>query len=694
MPAVIPLAVGYVAGVAAGLFSAPAPWLLSPAAAAVSCGAWRRWPFAALLCLGVAAGALWGGGARATGLACTGAPPARCAAPSEPSDRRAGLQRAARVRLERLFGPRSTVAAALTVDPEARIAREQREVFRRSGLMHILSISGFHVGILAGALLLALRALRLPQAAARISGTVAVAGYIWLIGVPAPAVRAAALLALWSWGRVRQRPSSAGACIAVTALAVVTIEPGAVAAPGPWLSFAGAWGCVAAAAWWREAARGTPALARTPAARLLLQPVAVSIGTTLATAPVTILAFGTTTPAAIVANVAAVPLAAGIVPAIALALAVAAPGGDAALALAGIPAAAADLGLAALERVAAWAGGIPHATVTFEHRALAAAAALLVAWLVLRRPARAARPRRAPALLAGRVVPAGLLALGALAWSPVLDGATRSRAPQGPLTLHFLPVGQGDGTAIRTPGGSWIVIDGGPRVYGRDAGARLMVPFLRRQGARRLAVLVATHGDADHLGGVPAVLRALPADLVLEPGEPDGRPLYREFLAGAALRAGRWHPARAGESLAVDGVMLRVWHPDSAWLARREAPNENSVVLTVEYGAFRAAFPGDAGLPMEAVRAAAIGDVTLLKVGHHGSRTATGDAWLRALRPEHCVIPVGRNDYGHPDAGVVAALERDLCAVWRTDRHGRITVETDGRAVRVTAALGDAATRH
>jgi len=140
----------------------------------------------------------------------------------------------------------------------------------------------------------------------------------------------------------------------------------------------------------------------------------------------------------------------------------------------------------------------------------------------------------------------------------------------------------------------------------------------------------------------------------------------------------------------VDGVTLRIWHPDSATIAERWEANENSVVLTVEYGAFRAVFGGDAGLPMEQRRAAAIGDVTLLKVGHHGSRSATSDGWIGALKPEVCVIEVGaRNRYGHPDPGVVARLMQAGCAVWRTDRAGDVRVATDGRSVTVHRVGGD-----
>jgi competence protein ComEC len=596
------------------------------------------------------------------------------------------LRIAAERRLRDLFGSRRwPIAAALTISPDAALPEDQRAEFRRSGLMHILSISGFHVGILAAALILLLRLCRLPPAACYVVGTLMVAGYVALLGAPAPALRSAALLALWSWARVRQRPPLPAALLAATALAVVVLDPWAVFEPGPWLSFAGVWGCASASRWWRRVTDET----RRRVVRRRLRwgaPVAVSVGATLATTPFQLLAFGTITPIGIAANLAAIPLAAFAVPTLALALLVAALPVPGAMAAAAIPAGAAGIALDGLEQVAALAARASWATFDVDASALAAVlAAALAFWLL-----RAGPPRRpARTVLAAR----GLLAAGAVAaigcWRPWLPGHAGADG-DGRLALHLLAVGQGDAAAIRTPHGQWIVIDGGPRGGGVDAGARKVVPFLRRHGVRRIAVLVASHGDADHLGGLPAVLTALPVDLVLEPGSPDGRPLYREWLAGVARDHARWHAARAGERLTVDGVTLRIWHPDSASIAERWEANENSVVLTVEYGAFRAVFGGDAGLPMERRRAASIGDVTVLKVGHHGSRGATSDAWIGALKPEVCVIEVGaRNRYGHPDPGVVARLMYAGCAVWRTDRAGDVRVATDGRTVVVQSAAGD-----
>jgi competence protein ComEC len=245
-----------------------------------------------------------------------------------------------------------------------------------------------------------------------------------------------------------------------------------------------------------------------------------------------------------------------------------------------------------------------------------------------------------------------------------------------------LDVGQGDAVALRTPGGHWVLVDGGPRSEGRDAGRRVVVPFLRREGAVRLAAIVATHAHADHVGGLPAVLSALPVDVVLEPGEPLGEAPYLEFLAASEASGARWSAARQGDRLDLDSVRFTVLSPDSAWAAETFDPNEESVVLLVEYEHVRLLLTGDAGLPVEVRLAGRVGDVDVLKVGHHGSRSATSDAWLDEARPEIAVISVGaRNTYGHPAPEVVARLIAHGVQVHRTDREGTISLESDGQRV-------------
>jgi competence protein ComEC len=206
----------------------------------------------------------------------------------------------------------------------------------------------------------------------------------------------------------------------------------------------------------------------------------------------------------------------------------------------------------------------------------------------------------------------------------------------------------------------------------------VVVPFLARQGARELDVVIVSHAHADHLGGVPSVLDRFEAAVVLEPGERVADPLYYGFLDALAADGTRWHAARRDERFVLDGVSFTVLHPDRAWHGWGEDVNEDSLVLLVEYGAFQALFAGDAGFPAEAEMRSRAPAVDLLKVGHHGSRGSTGDEWLDSLRPRAAVISVGRNKYGHPSPPTLHRLRRHRVDVWRTDQDGTVTVITDG----------------
>jgi len=364
-----------------------------------------------------------------------------------------------------------------------------------------------------------------------------------------------------------------------------------------------------------------------------------------------------------VANLIAIPLAAIAVPGLMIALVLSwilAP-------LAGLIAGGAGLGLALIDLTARGAAAVPGGHVVMVAGIRAAVVWTVVgvaaAWLWRVRGLRWTLAARAALL-------AALVAWASLGTSSLDD----CRCVQ----IHFLDVGQGDAALLRTPAGRWILIDGGPRTPVRDAGRSVVIPYLRRHGATGLALIVATHGDADHLGGIPAVVRAFPPRLVLEPGEPLGRPLYLEFLAAVEASGAAWHVARSGDRFVIDGVRLDVLSPDAAWMAEPVDVNEHGVVLVVTYGGTRVLFQADAGLPVEWRLKGRVGPVALLKVGHHGSRSATGDAWLDELQPADAVISVGaRNHYGHPAPEVVARLRDRGIRIWRTDVAGDITFEVD-----------------
>ncbi len=564
---------------------------------------------------------------------------------------RGGLRDRISARSRTLFGARAPLVDALVIGRTTDLDTELRERYARSGLAHILSISGLHVGFFAAWLALLLRLAGVPPRARLVCATLAVFAYCWMIGFPAPAMRAGVMLAVDGVARWRQRVVAPRGTVALAALIVLVGDPWAIRSVGAWLSVS----AIAAVIWAGRAVTGPP----------LLRIVAPAVAATLVTAPITAFVFGTVAPIGVLANLVAIPLGAVAVPGVMVALALA----GLVPSLAGLLAAGSGLVLALLDLVAGLAARVPGGhviSIPGWPAALAWVVVLALAWWLWNSP-------RRPWLIAAR----GAFAAAVLAW-----GSLVARAPSdsdGVLTVHFLDVGQGDAAALRTPAGHWVLIDGGPRTPEGDAGRRVVLPFLRRLGAGALSLVVLTHGHDDHLGGLLAVIEALPPKVVLEPGKPVSRPTYLEFLADVERDGATWHPARTGDRVELDGVTFQVLSPDSAWVAQQDDLNEESVVLLVSYGATRLLFAGDAGLPVEARLTGRVGHVDLLKVGHHGSRSATSDAWLSELSPAEAVISVGaHNTYGHPAPEVLARLLQHHVTTLRTDQLGTITFTTDG----------------
>jgi len=567
-----------------------------------------------------------------------------------------------------LYGRRAPIVEALVLGRRGDMDPRLREAFTRSGLVHLLSISGFHVGLMAVWLFVALRLARADPDASRLGAAGAAVLYVAFLGWPAPATRAAGLVVVTAWSRLRQRNVQVGPLLAVTCLGVLLVEPWAITEPGAWLSASAIWG-VTRFTRWSDRALGRHWGIRTAFA---------SLGASLATAPITAAAMGTVAVAGIVLNFAAVPLAGIAVPGVFASLVVGLAAeifGSRLWGVAEALAAGSGLALAGLERIALLGGAFPWASLLVQPGAAAA-----LPWLALLGLLVWSLDRRFPGREAGRrLLWSAALALWVLLVAsglPALGGD-----PPG-LTLYLLDVGQGDAAAIRTPSGRWVVIDAGPSFGARDAGRRVVAPFLTRMRARQVDMLVVSHAHLDHLGGAAAVLDRFVVNAVLEPAVPVADSLYLAFLDDVAVEGAQWRPARRGEGWTLDGVRFSVLHPDTTWTRWREDLNEDSVVLLVEYGAFRALFTGDAGLPVEAELLGTIGPVDILKVGHHGSRGATGSRWLGELRPRAALISVGgANRYGHPHREALSRLADDTVPVWRTDEEGTLRVWTDGAQV-------------
>lgn len=557
-----------------------------------------------------------------------------------------------------LYGSRAPLVDALILGRRGGIDRSLQDRFAQSGLVHLLSISGFHVGVITGWIFLLGRLLRLTRAyALGVAAGVSLA-YVAFLGWPAPASRAAALAVLIAWSRIRQRRVEANALLSATCLWVLLVDPWSIVDLGGWLSAAALWGASTFTRW-TDQALGPGMWWRT---------LGSSIGATLTTAPITAAAFGTVAIIGVVLNFAAIPLAAVTVPGVFASLLVWPVWPSMAGALAG----GAGLGLHLLELLATAGATVPMGHLIGVAEASFAApwlAALAVSfWAVRRRNTLREALRRW-----------SWSAVAAL-WAALLWGWIPGSADTGSrLALHFLDVGQGDGALLQTPAGRWILIDAGPRSDRGDAGRRVVVPFLARRGVRELSLVFVSHAHADHLGGVLSVLERFPAGAVVEPGQQVADPLYYQFLDQLAGDAIPWHAGTRGQRFAIDGVSFTILHPERHWTGWGEDVNEDSLVLLIEYGAFQAVFAGDAGFPAEQEMRSRSRPVDLLKVGHHGSRGSTGDEWLDSLRARAAIVSVGQNNYGHPAPETMGRLRHHGVAVWRTDQDGSVSVITDGR---------------
>jgi len=534
------------------------------------------------------------------------------------------------------------------------------DAFARSGTAHLLSISGFHVGVIAALLGALLSVAGLPPRRRALGIAVGVWAYVLVIGAPTSATRAAWMTTAFVAGRLRHSPARALGALGLSMLMISLLRPEAVAGAGFQLTVTGTAGILVMTRW---------IMSHWPAHRgreWIAAPVAAGIGASVFTAPVLAYHFGQIPLLSLPSSILLTPMVAAAVPGVIAAIV---------MDVLHVPGAAvAGMGAEALlwtvTRVAAWLGALPGTVAMVTPRE----AALLTAGGV------------APMLLGyttWRIRPAVRAAVCALAAFATLwaGQAALSVAGRGTLQITAIDVGQGDAIAIRTPRGRWMLVDAGPRsMGGHDAGLTRVVPYLHGQGARRLEAVILTHPDEDHAGGLASVLRNVRTGAVLGPGLGSGQSGHMLGLAEARDGGVPWRRAATGDVWTMDGVVFRVLSPPAEPILDPGYPNDWSVVMRVEFGEFSALLTGDAGEEIESRLIAAAAtpadhDVTLLKVGHHGSITSTSEALLQATSPEYAIIPVGaRNRYGHPDPVVLARLRRAGAHILRTDLHGTVTV--------------------
>ncbi|MGQ5398157.1 MBL fold metallo-hydrolase [Cohnella sp. M.A.Huq-80] len=252
--------------------------------------------------------------------------------------------------------------------------------------------------------------------------------------------------------------------------------------------------------------------------------------------------------------------------------------------------------------------------------------------------------------------------------------ADKLKAPsKGKLSVYFLNVGQGDATYIHTANGDDILIDGG-----KNEAGTVVVDYLKQLGVKDIEVMVSTHPDEDHVGGLDTVLKQFAVKSVYAPKVAHTTQTYKDFLLAVKSEGLTIKEAKAGVSIPLQGVTAKFAGPGKAY---GDDLNDWSAVLRLVYGTTSFLFTGDAEAQAETDMIAAKETLKadVLKVGHHGSDTSTTAAFLKAVAPKYAVISAGAdNSYGHPKKTIIDRLTGAKATVYRTDMKGTVTAVSDG----------------
>jgi competence protein ComEC len=545
--------------------------------------------------------------------------------------------------------PYAGVITALAIGDQRAIPPEQWQTFTRTGVNHLMSISGLHVTMVSGLVFVLVGSLwrRVPRLAlalpapkaAALAGLAAAFLYALLAGFAVPAQRTVYMVAVVAAALWLGVLGSASVVLCAALLVVVLIDPWAVLAPGFWLSF----GAVAVI-FYITTGRIAPGHWLTTWGR-------VQLAVTLALIPPLLALFQQVSIVSPLANAVAIPVVSLVVVPLSL-IGVALPF-DFVLECA-------HLVMRGCMALLEWLAALPDAV--WQQRAPPAwSVVVAVAGLAL--------------LLAPRGLPGRWLGVVGLApLFAVAPGALQA----GDVEVVVLDVGQGVAALVRTERHA-LLYDTGPQFgSGADSGARTIVPYLRAAGVRRLDGLIVSHDDDDHWGGAESVLQALPVEWLLT-SLPDLDPLVVQ--AGPGLRCA------AGQGWEWDGVRFEVLHP------RRESydnpavkDNDRSCVLAVAAPGGRILLPADIERRSEedllrGARAKLRAEVLLAP--HQGSRTSSIPDFVHAVGARIVVFPVGyRNRFGHPHRDVLQRYAESGARTYRTDRDGAITI-----AIRASGAI-------
>ncbi|MGZ8422101.1 MAG: DNA internalization-related competence protein ComEC/Rec2 [Nitrospira sp.] len=596
---------------------------------------------------------------------------------------------------ESLPQPSRGLFLSLTIGEQGFLAPEVREWFMTTGTVHILSISGSHLGLIAllsfglirrgclflpSMMLLSLSRWLTPTRLAALLTLLPVVSYTVLAGAETATIRSSIMIAVGLWtvwlGAARYLLHALAAAAGLTLLA----HPPALYDISFQLSYISVW--VLALAIEREVREEELAEPPSVTGRTvywLRESVRLTALVSLATMPLVACYFNQVSWMGLFANLLMVPFVGFLFLPISLLSAVwVIMAHSSMLPGAGVIDALGQGLISATHALAAFPGA--------EWFVAAPTLPMILLFYLLGWALMTGRPADAAPLVKGAMLMGLLCIVAWWLWSP------RPFSGEGQVRVTFLDVGQGDSTVIELPAGEVILIDGGATYERFDMGRSVVAPFLWNRGIRRIDHVIGTHPQLDHVGGLAWILAHVQVENFWTNGVVRHEDFWRKIEGALAQQHLQAKLAAEGELISTGtDCRMTVLSPranrESSPATKSESLNNLSVVTELKCDDRRMLFTGD--IEREALarltRSGTLGRVALLKVPHHGAQSSMEHDWLNLIRPQIAVVSAGRrNPYGHPVGGVLAAYRALGAQVWRTDQDGAIWVDFDVKQSRLT----------
>lgn len=538
--------------------------------------------------------------------------------------------------------------------------------FATTGLVHILSVSGAHIALVAGVIRWICERLRFSSLVTASLAALLITLYAVMSGLTPPVIRSAIMGLISLLAVVFERENYAPAALSITALGMLIYQPLLLFDISFQLSFGATAGLVFL---YRPTIEY---LSRLP--DWLAGPLAVTLSAQIGVIPLIAWYFNSFSLISFVANILVLPIVelvillglAGVV--IYMAIPVAG----------NIIFVVSSLLIGCIIMFTRFLAEAPYSLIYIPTIGLGASIVfyLLVAWMYGWRPFSVPGPKQFLVQWPKICMLIVVLLVGVFVFY---------RGYPQPLTVHFIDVGQGDASLIITPHGRAILVDTGGSFSGSDfdVGERVVVPYIKHYGVTKIDYLILTHGHQDHAGGAAGVARKVNVKHLMLPQEqytPAVQALIRARSDMVII------PTTTGQIFELDGAVVYI-EQGIATIEKDHvaANNEVSSVIRVTYGQHSFLITGDLEKKGEALLLEHdVKPCTVLKVGHHGAKTSTTEPFLQAIKPQFAVISVGyANRFGHPHPETLKRLEAGKTAIYRTDVHGAIIFKSNGNKIDV-----------